>query len=347
MKKYRWRYGVVSGLALVCMISGLKTDVLAAGKKTGRTGADIIAKAEGSMKAVESIKITVDLIGSEGTGTAKGKETVENGTASEGAEGVQGTEALGNGEEDELTGETEENKEKEEGGEEALDEEEAQEAEGGKEGEEAREENADEIDAYFDDSVFVGDSIMLGFRNYAMKRQDTFLSRMNFLAAGSFSANNALWDVGEKSVHPVYQGEQRQIWDSISMMGSKKVFIMLGMNDLNITGLEGSCEIYQELIGKIKESNPDVEIHIMSMTYILKGEDVGKLENNAIREFNGMLREMAEGNGWGFVDVAEALADENGDLAAEYCSDGFAHQNPEAYDVWVSVLRKYAGEHLE
>ena len=56
MKKYRWRYGVVSGLALVCMISGLKTDVLAAGKKTGRTGADIIAKAEGSMKAVESIK---------------------------------------------------------------------------------------------------------------------------------------------------------------------------------------------------------------------------------------------------------------------------------------------------
>ena len=56
---------------------------------------------------------------------------------------------------------------------------------------------------------------------------------------------------------------------------------------------------------------------------------------------------MALQNGWGFVDVAEALADENGDLAAEYCSDGFAHQNPEAYDVWVSVLRKYAGEHLE
>ena len=140
MKKYRWRYGVVSGLALVCMISGLKTDVLAAGKKTGRTGADIIAKAEGSMKAVESIKITVDLIGSEGTGTAKGKETVENGTASEDSEGAQDTEILGNGEEDELTGETEENKEKEEGGEEALDEEEAQEAEDEEEGEEAREE---------------------------------------------------------------------------------------------------------------------------------------------------------------------------------------------------------------
>ena len=56
---------------------------------------------------------------------------------------------------------------------------------------------------------------------------------------------------------------------------------------------------------------------------------------------------MAEKNGWGYVDVADALADENGDLAEEYCSDGFAHQNPEAYDVWVSVLRKYADAHLE
>ena len=55
-----------------------------------------------------------------------------------------------------------------------------------------------------------------------------------------------------------------------------------------------------------------------------------------------MLEEMAEKNGWGFVNVADAIADENGDLAAEYCSDEFAHQNPAAYDIWVSVLRDYA-----
>ncbi len=214
-------------------------------------------------------------------------------------------------------------------------------------GEAPDDEESAEIDAYFDGSVFVGDSIMLGFRNYAMKRQDTFLNRMNFLAAGSFSANNALWEVDEKSVHPVYQGEQRQVWESIAMMGSNKVFLMLGMNDLNITGLEGTCGQYMELIDKIEESSPDAQINIMSMTYILKGKEAGKLENDTIREYNEMLKEMAEDNGWGFVDVAEALADGNGDLAEEYCSDGFAHQNPEAYDVWVTVLRKYAKDHLK
>ncbi len=226
------------------------------------------------------------------------------------------------------------------------------ETESGEEGAEApltpeEQERERKIDEYFDGTVFVGDSIMLGFRNYAMKRQDTFLSRMQFLAAGSYSANNALWDLGNaESVHPVYQGQPRYVWDSIAMTGSKKVFIMLGMNDLNVTGLEGTLEKYRELIGKIKESSPDAEIHIMSMTYILKGKEVGKLENDTIREYNKLLGEMAEENGWGFVNVADAIADENGDLAAEYCSDEFAHQNPAAYDIWVSVLRDYAKEQL-
>ncbi len=79
-----------------------------------------------------------------------------------------------------------------------------------------REVTEEEIDAYFDGSVFVGDSVMLGFRNYAMRRQDTFLNRIKFLAAGSLSVHNALWPVSSKSVHPVYQGEKRLLWDSLS-----------------------------------------------------------------------------------------------------------------------------------
>ena len=203
-----------------------------------------------------------------------------------------------------------------------------------------------QIDSYFDDSVFVGDSIMLGFRNYAMKRQDTFLSRPQFLAAGSFSVNNALWTDDEKSVHPVYQGEQRQIWDSISLMGSRRIFLMFGMNDLNINGVEGTCDKYAELIDKIKEKDPNAEIHIMSMTYILNGRETGMLQNDTIRRYNEELKKLAGEKGWGFVDITEPLADENGDLAAEYCSDDFAHQRPEAYDIWVSVLRDYAREQL-
>lgn len=205
----------------------------------------------------------------------------------------------------------------------------------------------EEIDNYFNDTVFVGDSIMLGFRNYCMKQKDSFLNNIQFLAAGSFSVTNALWDVTEKSVHPVYKGQKRQIWESISMMNAKKVFLFFGMNDLNISGLEGTCEKYKELINRIEEKSPDVEIHIISMTYTLKGAGKGKLKNNTIREFNELLKAMASENGWGFMDMATPLSDENGDLAAAYCSDGFVHQSRAAYDVWTTVIRDYARTQLD
>lgn len=201
-----------------------------------------------------------------------------------------------------------------------------------------------EIDAYFADSVFVGDSIMLGFRNYCMKQKDSFLNNIQFLAAGSFSVNNSLWDVTSKSVHPVYQGKKRHVWESISMMGCKRVFLFFGMNDLNISGLEGTCEKYKQLISNIKEKSPDAEIHIISMTYTLKDAGKGKLKNDTIRDFNLLLQDMAKENGWGFMDMATPLADENGDLATKYCSDGYVHQSRAAYDVWSTVIRDYARE---
>ena len=204
-----------------------------------------------------------------------------------------------------------------------------------------------EIDTYFSDSVFVGDSIMLGFRNYCMKQKDSFLNDIQFLAAGSFSVSNSLWDVTEKSVHPVYQGKKRHIWESISMMDTKRVFLFFGMNDLNVSGLEGTCEKYQKLISNIKEKSPDVEIHIISMTYTLKGAGKGKLKNDTIRDFNILLQDMAKENGWGFMDIATPLADENGDLAVEYCSDGYVHQSRAAYGVWSTVIRDYARAQLD
>ena len=68
-----------------------------------------------------------------------------------------------------------------------------------------------EVDAFFSNSVLVGDSVMLGYRNYCMKSTDPFLKSLRFLASGSFSVHNALWPVNSESVHPIYQGAQRPV----------------------------------------------------------------------------------------------------------------------------------------
>ncbi len=197
-----------------------------------------------------------------------------------------------------------------------------------------------EIDAYLADSVLIGDSIVLGYRNYCTKSEEEALKSIKFLVAGNFSAHNAFWEVSSKSVHPLYQGEQRPVWESVSLVGAKNVFICLGLNDLNID--DKTCECYQQLISNILELSPEVSINIISMTYTLKDQGVGKLNNDEIRIYNEELQKMAAGNGWGFVNIAPLLADEEGNLKTEYCSDGFLHQTPAAYEVWTQALRQYA-----
>lgn len=202
------------------------------------------------------------------------------------------------------------------------------------------------IDDFYTNSVFVGDSVMLGFRNYAMKNAETYLGEIQFLASGSFSVNNALQPPSSTSTHPIYDGQQRYIEESIALMQADRVFLFFGINDVALAELPDVCDKYTELIGRIQEESPDVEIYIISATYTLAGQGGKKLNNENLSALNEMMQERAVENGWGYVDIMSALDDGNGNLAPEYCSDGYLHQNTAAYDIWSEVLREYARTQL-
>ena len=202
----------------------------------------------------------------------------------------------------------------------------------------------EEIDAFYADAVLVGDSVMLGFRNYCTKSQDPFLKNMGILCAGSFSVHNSFDPINSSSVHPVYQGKKRHVWDSIALMGKKHVFLFFGLNDIAVDN--NTPALYQQLVANIKAASPEAQINIISMTYVARGAGRKRLNNTNIRAFNTVMKNICAEQGWGFVDMANPLADGNGDLAAAYCSDKYVHQTPAAYAVWTKVLREYAGEIL-
>lgn len=199
----------------------------------------------------------------------------------------------------------------------------------------------EELSAYYRDSVFIGDSIMAGFRNYSAK-QKSYVHDIQFLAVGSYSAFNAMKPVTGDNVHPMYKGKKCQVWDAIPLIGSKRAFILLGMNDISILGLEGARDQYKQLIDKILETSPDIEIHIISVTYTLRDQGKGKLNNENIAQYNVLLQEMAEENGWGYLDLCTPISDGDGNLSNEYCSDGFVHLSNAAYTIWESELIDYA-----
>ena len=74
-----------------------------------------------------------------------------------------------------------------------------------------------------------------------------------------------------------------------------------------------------------------------------------KLNNAGISEYNNLLLDYCNENGFDFVDVATPLM-ENGCLADKFCSDNDksnsnclgCHLTTDAYAIWTAVLRDYA-----
>lgn len=197
---------------------------------------------------------------------------------------------------------------------------------------------------FFNDAVFVGDSVSLRLTYYCQSHKGV-LGTAQFLTSGSLGSGNALEKISEDSVHPVYQGEKMLIEDGVKASGAKKVFIMLGMNDVGLYGVEDSVKNMETLVERILEKSPDVEIYIQSMTPMLKETQLKQLNNPNLDKYNQQLKALCEEKGYHFADVASVMKDEEGNLIPEYCSDpeGMGiHFTDAGAQAWIDYLIKNA-----
>ncbi len=205
-------------------------------------------------------------------------------------------------------------------------------------------------DSYFNDAVFIGDSISYGFELYVTEKRangETVLGEAKFLTSGSLSYGNSLWDVSDESVHPTYNGVKMKLEDAIAQIKPGKIFILLGTNDVALYGVEQTIANADTEISRMLEASPGAEIFIMSTTpkYSPAESDVdGALNNADIDALNVAMRNFAVEKGYNFMNIAPLFKDETGGLAADYCSDkeGMGiHFTSAAYDIWLNFLYSY------
>lgn len=206
------------------------------------------------------------------------------------------------------------------------------------------EENAPVDLSYFDDAVFVGDSVSMSLQFYCASTKA--LGNATFLCAGSLSPLNAHWEISNESKHPVYKGEKLTVEDAVARTGARKVYLLLGINSLSF-GLDGCVNDMTALVDKILSKSPNAEIIIQSVTPMTADSPIkgSKLNNTVIAQYNQRMLDVAQRRGWYFVDVAKAVCDENGNLSKAYCSDPASmgiHFNYEADKVWINYLRTHA-----
>ena len=190
---------------------------------------------------------------------------------------------------------------------------------------------------WLSDSLFVGDSVMLGFSYFCEGNPDPFFGSLQFHTVASYSLREGVNEAGPDIFHPMFRGEMLPAWDVVPQLGTKKVFLFFGLNDMVFT--PDVTATYMEIIRKIEAASPGVEIIIMSATVPYEG--IGRLNGANITAFNEVMRCYAAQNGWEYIDVNYPLTDGNGKMLIEYTSDYYVHVEKSAYEVWGRLIKAY------
>lgn len=200
-------------------------------------------------------------------------------------------------------------------------------------------------DAFFSDSVMVGNSLGVGLASYCRHQYAGFLGNARHFSSGSFSLMNDMRPISATSLHPTYNGVKYRVKDALRVMGAKKAFLSFGMNDLNIYGVQGTADVYQQFIKELQQNNNGLEVYIISQTPVRRVS--GRLENGCIREFNGLMEAYAKkSKEVYFINIFPAFLDSSGLLASQYCSDGFCHLTNAGYGVWTGQMKQFAGQQI-
>ena len=200
---------------------------------------------------------------------------------------------------------------------------------------------ATKIVSWFDDAVFVGDSVTLKLSYYA---DGGALGNAEFLCAGSLGYNNALWDIDHPdNVHPLYKGRKVTVDDGLAKIGRNKIIIMLGMNDIGLYGVSGAIDGMNKLTDRIEAKCPDAQIYIESVTPMLEECQLRDLNNTTIRQFDEQVERVCNQKGYIYLDIASAVDDGYGNLISGYCSDPGAmglHFSDAGCAAWVERLKE-------
>ena len=181
--------------------------------------------------------------------------------------------------------------------------------------------------SYFDDAVFVGDSLTIGIQNFS-----GFNS--TFLCMGGLNTKNL-----ETGALPNGKTTMQAIKDK-SQLG--KLYIMLGTNEIAFNEPEDFFERYSVFIDNVRKKFPDVIVYIQSIMPVTKetSETTG-IKNDEIVSYNERLLEMAIEKQCYYIDLHSYFKGEDGALPDNIGSDGI-HLGPEKYRELASYLKSHA-----
>ena len=182
-------------------------------------------------------------------------------------------------------------------------------------------------DSYFDDAVFIGDSLTMGIKFFS-GLNSTFICQTGL---NTQKLENSALDSGKTVI------ETLRDMDKVG-----KIYIMLGTNEISYNDPEGYLKRYSSFIDRVKEEMPGTLIYIESIMPVSQAKSSSStIKNDTVKKFNEKLIELAKEKECYYIDSNSKFAGEDGYLPAADSSDGI-HLNPSGYRELTEYFKTHA-----
>lgn len=184
---------------------------------------------------------------------------------------------------------------------------------------------------YFDDAVFIGDSRTVGLFEYGGMEE-----RCDFFAKTSLT----IYDVfTEPIVKDEETGDKITVEAALQKKQYGKIYLMLGINELGTGTTNTFTEEYKKVVERLEELQPGAVIFVEGIMRVTgtKNETDPIFNNTNINERNEAIEKIADDKKIFYIDVNEAVCDEQGNLEEAYTTDEI-HLKAQYYEKWKQFL---------
>lgn len=180
-------------------------------------------------------------------------------------------------------------------------------------------------DAFFENDLFIGDSIATGLFNYGY-----FKSEQVFAKVG-LNPESALTD----SI------DDETAIEKAERLKPKRIYIMLGSNGLAYMGNTYMTQQMKLLVEALQEASPDSYIYILSIPPVTKEhESEGQETMVMVNGYNKLLKDLADEIGVVYLDLCSELEDTTGYFSEKYAEADGMHFLGTAYKKMLSFIEK-------
>lgn len=190
-------------------------------------------------------------------------------------------------------------------------------------------------DDYFSDALFIGDSRTVGLYEYGgLEDITTFYASTGLTVYKVFDA---------EIVEVPGQRKKISVEEALQQNRFKKIYIMMGINEMGTGTVETFTARYQEVVDHLLELQPDAIVYIQGILKVTteRSNQGDYINNEGIVARNDALAELADNERIFYLDANPLICDDTGGMEPSYTFDG-VHLKAQYIDIWKDYLKEHA-----